>query len=268
MNSCLYEATVFHRREEPSPNAFLYRIFVFGIDLGELDLLAQKLRLFRYNRLGLFSFFDKDHLQYHKSSTLDNLKAYYKACGGKGEIQRAVLITNCRVLGYVFNPVSFYFCYDSKGQLIAGIPEVGNTFGEIKPYIGYANTRSKHSLAEPDILLITTKNFYVSPFLPLDSEFEFRLNEPGENLQIAVYSNLHGKRMLTTTFQGKKIPFTDSYLLKLFFLYPLVTVKVIGAIHWQALRLLWKRVPFIRKKDNPESQTGVPIGEVSRTISH
>ncbi len=264
LNSCLYEANVFHQRLKPKPHQFSYKVFVFCLDLTEEEVIQKNLRFLSWNRWNLFSFREKDHLTVGKANLLDNVKSFVRESGIQTGLKKILLVTNVRILGYVFNPVSFYFCFDSSENLVCAIPEVGNTFGEIKPYIGLINPKSQSTFQEPDVKLVTPKDFYVSPFVSLDSEFEFLLNIPKDRLSLAVHSNELGERVLNTVFAGKKIPLNDSNLLKLFFRFPFLTVQIIAAIHFQAFLLWWKKIPFIRKNENMEKQTGVPLGQISQ----
>ncbi|XDD48566.1 DUF1365 domain-containing protein [Leptospira sp. WS39.C2] len=261
----MYEADVFHKRTAPTENKFRYKIFNFYLDLEEIDQLSHKSAIFSRNRWNLFSFYDRDHLQFGKTTIYENVKTFLEASGVKVPIGKIFLLTNLRVLGYVFNPVSFYFCFDQKGEPIVAIAEVGNTFGEIKPYIGWFQ-KANGTIANPDVYIREQKQFYVSPFIPLDSEFEFRLNLPNEKLQIGVDSYEEGKRILITSFIGKKIPFQSKYLLKLFIQFPFITVKIITLIHWQAFKLWIKKIPYIKKHQNLEKQTGVPLGKISEPV--
>lgn len=264
LNSCMYEADVFHARTAPKPNKFQYRIFNFYLDLSEIDQLSHKSFWFSRNRFNLFSFYDKDHIQFEKGTIYENVKSFLEASGVMN-IGKIFLLTNLRVLGYVFNPVSFYFCFDTNGKPLVSIAEVGNTFGEIKPYVGYFK-QAKGTIADPDVYIREPKYFYVSPFISLDSEFEFRLNLPNDQLQIGVDSFENGKRILTTSFLGKKIPFQSKYLLKLFTQFPFITVKIITLIHWQAFKLWIKKIPYIQKHQNLEKQTGVPLGKITEPV--
>lgn len=206
LNSCMYEADVFHARTAPIPNKFQYRIFNFYLDLSEIDQLSNKSFWFSRNRWNLFSFYDKDHIQFGKEYVYENIKSFLETSGVTRPIGKIFLLTNLRIFGYVFNPVSFYYCYDIAGEPLVSLAEVGNTFGEIKPYFGYFK-KAKGTIADPEVYIREKKNFYVSPFIPLDSEFEFRLNIPKEQLQIGVDSFENGKRILTTSFLGKKFHF-------------------------------------------------------------
>jgi DUF1365 family protein len=261
LNSSIYKAQVYHSRFTGVINRFSYRMFTFLLDLDELESLSEKKYFFSLNSFSLFSFYDKDHLNLGKGSTKDNLIEYIRSCGYKGEIGRIYLLTNLRVLGYVFNPVSFYFILNEKGQKSCAVAEVGNTFGELKPYF-FAKPEANGKF---DFSLLVDKFFYVSPFISLDSKFHFQLTVPDEKLKIFVDSYEGEKKALATAYIGEKKIFSDLNLIKYFLLHPFVTVKVIGAIHYQALKLILKRLSYLKKNDNPEYQRGVFLGKNSST---
>lgn len=249
MNSALYECTVMHHRLEPLKNRFVYRIFMFALDLDELDTLQGRLRLFSRNRFNIFSFRDADHLQLGKATIKENLQEFVQKNGIQTELGKVLLITHVRMFGYVFNPVSFYYCYDMNGEPLCAVPEVGNTFGEQKPYLLKSEDRTEHGFRKR-----MTKFFYVSPFIALDAEFDFRLNLPGETLQVNIDDWKEGRRFFVTAVTGQRRPLTDARLLWYVLRFPFITLQVIGLIHWQAMKLYIKRLPFLRKADNPELQ--------------
>lgn len=123
-----------HHRLEPKQHRFVYRVFMFYLDLDELDMLTSKFRLLSRNRFNIFSFRDRDHLQLAGSSVKENILAYLSSKGVDGSEFRIGLLTNLATFGYVFNPVSFYFCFDRSNNPVCAVAEVGNTFGELKPY--------------------------------------------------------------------------------------------------------------------------------------
>lgn len=241
MNSCLYECTVFHRRLAPKRHEFLYRVFYFLLDLDELESLDASLRLFTVNRTGLFSFRDADHITHGAKTTRENILHYLKQEGITSPVGRIMLLTLPRVLGYVFNPISVYFCHDADGKALTAVAEVGNTFGEWKPYlVPLAADGSFHTRV--------VKHFYVSPFSDLDLEFDFRFDQPGERLKILVDDYRGSERELVSTLTGVRVPLTDGALLRFSFKYPLLTLKVILGIHWHAL-LLWLKGNHARRKE-------------------
>ena len=166
---------------------------------------------------------------------------------------RIRLLTLPRVLGYVFNPISVYFCFDPAGIPVCAVAEVGNTFGEMKLYLLGPDVLGKDQVFRR----ITVKNFYVSPFSALDLRFEFKLGVPGEKLALWVDDWDGAEKTLVTSLTGRRAPLSNRRLLWLTVKCPLVTLKVISLIHWHALLLWLKRVPFRRKAANPSLQTDV-----------
>jgi len=250
MNSCLYECTVFHRRFAPKQHEFLYRVFYFLLDLDELGDLDRSLRLFRVNRPGLYSFRDADHISHGAPSAKENILRYLREQGLDAPVGRILLLTLPRILGHIFNPISVFFCLDQQGMPLAAVAEVGNTFGEWKPYlVPLASDGSFH--------LRTVKHFYVSPFSDLDLEFDFRFNLPGDRLRLLIDDYRGEEKELVSTLTGTRVPLTDATLLRFTFKYPLLTLKVILGIHWEAFRIWRKGVTARRKEAEPELQRGV-----------
>ena len=166
---------------------------------------------------------------------------------------RVLLLTHCRVFGYIFNPVSFYFCLDAQDRPLCAVAEVGNTFGELKPFL----LGPEHFDGEGRFRRVVPKHFYVSPFFALDLAFDFKLRVPGEQLDIHIDDREGDRPVLLTALTGRRIPFTDANLARLTLKYPLITLRVITLIHWHALKLWWKRIPWHRKAANAHLQQGV-----------
>lgn len=255
LRSCLYECEVMHHRLAPKEHHFRYNIFMFALDLDELDLVAARVRGFSHNRRNLYEFRDRDHLTLaggETSSLRQNLTAWL-ALGG---IQfpatgRITLVTLPRVLGYIFNPVSFYFCSDATGAPLCAVVQVGNTFRELKPYL--LPTAS----ADGAFRLVTPKHFYVSPFSALDLSFDFKLKVPSEHLEMHIDDRADGRRVLLSALTGRRVPLTTTRLAWLSLKYPFITLKVIFLIHWHALLLWSRRLPWHRKSANPDLQRDV-----------
>ncbi|RWY52633.1 DUF1365 domain-containing protein [Mucilaginibacter gilvus] len=259
MNSCLYKAKVMHHRLAPKVHSFHYEVFMFYLDLDEIAGLSKRFRLMSRNRFNLFSFRDKDHLQLprEKPDTTKNIRehinAYLAENGITNPPKRIMVLTNLCTLGYQFNPVSFYFCYNEADEPICSVVEVCNTFREMKPYFLGADTKQDEGFK-----LNTEKYFYVSPFIDMDTNFDFDLQIPGDKLQVRIDDyDKAGKRFFISTLTGLRKPLTDSNLLLYFISFPLITLKVIGLIHWQAMKLWLKKLPFHKKGDDAGLQKGV-----------
>ena len=255
-----------HARFTPRQHRFAYRIFLFAIDLDELDQLHRRLRFFSFNRRNLYSFRDGDYLptgeRMHNSGqdndpsvpaqkvrrTPAHLKARVVAWlaerGVNLEGGRVLLVTLPRVLGYGFNPVSFYFCSDREGRPVASIAEVTNTFREVKPYFLGPETQTD---AVGEFRRRTPKHFYVSPYSDVDLAFDFTLRAPGERLAMQIDDYTGAKRTFTSTLSGRRRELTSARLAWFTFKYPLITLRVIALIHWHALLLWLKRVPWFPK---------------------
>ncbi len=204
MNSCLYKANVVHYRLSPKEHFFQYRIFLFYLDLDELDELNKRLTWFSRNRFNVYNFRDRDHLQLPAGQP-DTSKDIRKHLAdylltqdiviGKGSIR---LLTNCCTLGYQFNPVSFYFCYDENGLPLCSVVEVCNTFREMKPYfIGPG------ALQDQKFRQRTPTYFYVSTFIDMDTHFDFNLDIPDDRLGIRIDDHdAEGNRFFISTLTG------------------------------------------------------------------
>jgi DUF1365 family protein len=243
-----------HHRLEPLRNRFVYRIFMFCLDLDELDSLHSSMRLFSRNRFNIFSFRDKDHLDFGKPTLRGNILEYLEKNGISLNNGKIFLVTHIRMFGYVFNPVSFYYCYDEHGDPVCAVPEVGNTFGELKPYLMRGEDRTAEGFRRK-----VTKFFYVSPFIDLDAEFDFNLHLPGEKLHVTVDDSKDGKKFFVTAVHGIRKQLTDARLLWYVVRFPFITLQVIGLIHWQAFKLYLKKLPFLKKTDNPELQKEIVV---------
>ncbi|MEO8382228.1 MAG: DUF1365 domain-containing protein [Acidobacteriota bacterium] len=246
--SALYECRITHERFGARPHRFAYDVFAFALELDELDALAARIPWFSRNRFNLFSFHDRDH---------HDVEELLRGRGISAKPARVLLITNARILGYVFNPVSFYFCFDEAGQALAAVAEVNNTFGESKSYV-----MTQSDFAEGRFDSTQRKYFYISPFIALDVDLRLRLAVPGERLGIVIDDLQDGRHLLRASMTGKRVPLTPARLAWFSIKYPLLTVKVIAAIHWQAVRLWLKGVPFLRKGDRPDLQRGHSRAEV------
>lgn len=268
MNSCLYECQILHQRFTPKAHRFVYRIFMFAFDLDEIAALPKRLALFSNQRRNVYNFCERDFLPtteiIHQptppgpapapsAGLKDRVIAHLAAHGIDLAGGRVMLITLPRVFGYQFNPVSFYFCYDRQGHPVASIAEVSNTFKEMKPFVlGPATSATTANAAV--FSRRTPKYFYVSPFSDLDVAFDFTLHTPGDKLAIQIDDYAAGERTLTSVLTGSRTSLTNGRLAWFTFKYPFITLRVMALIHWQALQLYLKRVPWFAKSARPEAQ--------------
>ncbi len=286
MNSCLYECHVMHARFSPRAHSFLYRIFLFAIDLDELPTLPRRLLPFSLEKFNAYSFRDADFfpttgLAHRGADTPPSsspsvrtasqtpapidlkarVTAYASAHGVDVAGGRIVLVTLPRVVGYLFNPVSFYFCFDRTGAPVAAIAEVTNTFREVKPFWLGPESIEKSSGGAPGsdprsatFRLRVPKHFYVSPYSDVDVAFDFTLRLPGDRLSIQIDDFVGSERTLTSTLAGPRRELTSGRLAWFTLKYPLITVRVITLIHWHALKLWVKRVPWFAKSARAADQ--------------
>lgn len=257
MRSFLYRAKVMHNRTEPKKHRFHYNVFLFCLDLDALDTDLERISLAKRNRFSLFSFYDKDHLQLENQTgnTRAQLNAYLAQNGITKTPARVLLVTNLRLLGYVFNPVSFYFCYDENDSPVCAVAEVQNTFKEMKLFfLGNECFDGKQFRKR------VIKYFYVSPFIDHDAEFDFQLDVPGEKLNVRIDDYKDDRRFFISTLTGKKKALTDGRLLGYFFRFPFITLQIIFLIHWNAFLLWLKKIRFFKKKELPELQRDVLPG--------
>lgn len=254
MNSCLYECKVMHNRLKPIPNRFLYNVFMFYIDLDELDHAVSSVHLMSRNRFNVFNFRDDDHAKLSCNSVKENIVEFLRSKGIHENVGKIFLLTNLRTFGHVFNPVSFYFCYDVQGKPLCAVPEVGNTFKELKLY-----ALGREAFKQDSFRSKAEKYFYVSPFIDLDTMFDFDLRIPDASLDIRIDVYKEGDKLFLSSLTGKRKPLSDLNLLKYTLRIPFVTLKILGLIHFEAAKLYFKKLPYINKSKNPELQKEVIV---------
>ena len=268
-----------HARFAPQTNRFLYRMFLFAIDLDELATLPRQVAFLSVGRRNLYSFRDADYLPMgerpHNAKCAGGMPAAVTNAGGTPALLkqrviafaklhgaaleggRIVLVTLPRVAGYLFNPVSFYFCYDRHGAPAAAIAEVTNTFREVKPFYLGADSLQLSAGDEAAFHLRVPKHFYVSPYSDVDVAFDFTLRTPGSRLSVQIDDYVGNERTLTSTLTGARRELTSARLAWFTLKYPFITLRIIALIHWQALRLWWKRVPWFAKAARAADQRDV-----------
>ncbi|MEX0923064.1 MAG: DUF1365 domain-containing protein [Rhodovibrionaceae bacterium] len=245
--SCLYFGRVMHRRLRPFGHRFDYRVFSMLLDLDELPELAHRLPLFSHNRWNVFSFQNRDHGPRDGSALRPWIEAQLASRGIDLEGGRISLLCFPRVLGYVFNPLSIWFCHHRDGSLRALLYEVRNTFGDKHGYLIPLETPLKPGAP---ILQGCDKRFYVSPFIGMESRYRFRVKQPDETLSVLIRQSVPEGELLLATWTGKRHALTGRNLAFAFFRYPLMTLKIVAAIHWQALKL-WRKGARFHKRPQP-----------------
>ena len=240
-NSYIYTGSVIHKRFKPKIQSFNYKVFSMLIDLSEIYLLNKNLKIFSYNKFNIISFFNKDHGPRDGSSlknwVVNNLK---KNNIETNDIQIKILCYP-RIFGYVFNPLSVFYVYDKNLVLISILYEVKNTFGEQHTYI--FKTKKENNLIQH----VCKKKFHVSPFIQMNCVYFFRLLKPGNKISVIIdVQDLEGK-ILYASQDGIKSELNNNNLIKSYLKHPLMTFKIIMAIHYEALKLWIKGIKFIKK---------------------
>jgi DUF1365 family protein len=255
MNSAIYSGTLGHTRSRPKRHEFHYPATVFYLDLDELGPLSRALRLFGVNRRNLVSFHDADHWDGKPGATRPKLERFAGANGIRLDGGKIFLLTQCRVLGYVFNPVSFYYCHGADGSLRAIVAEVNNTFGERHCY--WLDERTREAAADGSGLERhrAPKRMHVSPFVSMDAVYAFRFAPVGERLSVHISETEHGEHFFDAHLSGRRHPLDDRGLAAMLWRRPFSTLRVTAAIHWQAFHLWRKGVPFYRQPNPSPEQT-------------
>ena len=241
MNSCIYNGTVKHQRFRPIEHSLNYRTFSILLDLNEIENLAKDISIFSLNKFNLFSFYNCDHGARDGSSLNDWVQKNIKKFNISNNITKITLLCYPRVFGYVFNPLSVFYCYENN-DLRAIFYEVKNTFNEQHTYIFKIKDNEK-------IEQKCKKKFYVSPFMDMETYYNFKLLNPKEKLSIFIKQTSGEETVLTATQTGDKKEFSFKQLLINFFKYPLMTIKIISSIHYEAF-FLWKKGAVYKKRDN------------------
>ena len=247
METCIYRGIVTHRRFKPKKHFFSYKTFSIFFDLEELEELEKKNYLFSLNKFNLFSFYNKDHGDRDgkdlKNWVIDNLKKFNIVF----KVSKIKLLCFPRILGYVFNPLSIFYCYNENSELRAILYEVKNTFNEQHTYV-FPVTKDAKIITQS-----CNKKFYVSPFIEMDTAYNFRLAEPKETLSIFIKQTDQSGMLLSACQIGKKEQISTKQLLINFIKHPMMTIKIIMAIHFEALRLWGKGVKLVKKNNKTKN---------------
>ena len=241
-NSCIYNGTVIHKRYKPKTHFFKYSVFSLLLDLSELELLNDKIRFFSFNKFNLISFFEKDHGNRDGSSLVNWVKNYLKKNQIETKNIKIKLLCYPRIFGYVFNPLSIFFVYDKNEKLVSILYEVKNTFGEQHTYVFRVD--NENNLIQNNC----SKKFHVSPFIQMDCNYFFKILKPGERLSIIIDQYDPTGKILFASQDGKKADLTGKELIKSYLKHPLMTFKIISAIHFEAFKLWIKGIKLVKKK--------------------
>ena len=248
----IFTGTVVHKRLRPKQHALSYGVFSLLIDLDRVDQVANQSRLFSHNRFNLFSFYDSDHGPGDGTLANDHARELFKAAGIGTSGMQLLLLAYPRVLGYVFNPLSVYYAVTPEGGLAGLIYEVSNTWGERRSYVVAAGEGHAAGAENGRVYAQTArKELHVSPFAAATGKYGFRVNVPGEGIVVGVQLSDDDGALLKTYFKAQAQAWSDRRLLGLLFRYPLLTLKIISAIHIEALKLWLKGVPLTAGNSRP-----------------
>ncbi len=252
--SGLYRGHVVHTRLRPSRHSLRYSVFSLMLDLDEAPELSRRSSVFGFNRRALLSVWEKDLGDRRERGLRNWVEDLLKQAGLDISHPRIDILCYPRLFGFVFNPLTVYYCSDADGAIRALIYEVSNTFDERWIYV--MRTGEKSGPFKQSCL----KQFYVSPFMPMDCQYHFHVVAPGDHVVLRIDETDGEGLLLRAVFAGKRREFNDRELRAALFRYPLMTLKVVGAIHWEALRLLLKRVPVFRHHPTEDRLTVTIVG--------
>ena len=241
MRSHLLVGTVRHRRMRPAAYAFAHGVYYFALDIDEIEEVARRFRPIGYNRRNLFSVRDADHFAGPDRPIAVAVREHLSRLGLPAVELQTTLVTNARVLGYVFNPVSFYLSRDRAGVLRHVLAEVHNTHGDRELYDLFPDESGARTFRAA-----ADKRMYVSPFIGMDARYVFRLVDTPRGLSVGISESEAGARVLHASVVLRRVPLSGRNLAHVSTRYPWITLQTIGLIHWHALRLWLRRVPIHR----------------------
>jgi len=240
--SCIYSGFVTHQRFKPKKHFFSYKTFSLLIDLDEIKDIEKKISFFSYNKFNILSFYNIDHGFRDGSSLVNWVKKTLKKSNINFSLGKIKLLSYPRFFGYVFNPLSIFYCYDKNQRLRAILYEVKNTFNEQHTYV-FRCTPSSNLIFHK-----CNKKFYVSPFIEMKTFYNFRLLKPGKKINVLIKQQDSTGLLLVAHQTGKRLDLTSKNLFLEFLSHPLMSIKVIMAIHFEAFRLWAKGIKHIKKK--------------------
>lgn len=238
--SAIYRGEVVHERRRPKRYRLRHGVFSLLLDLDELPALDRRLRIFGHNRAAPVSFHDRDHGPATGEPLRPWAEARMRDAGLDPDGGPIRLLCYPRILGFAFNPLSVFFCHRRDGGLAAILYEVRNTFGERHTYVIPVQGPRRAVIRQS-----CRKAFHVSPFIGMDAEYRFRILPPGESVAIVIREEDRDGLLLAASFRGDRVPLTGRSLAGCLAAFPLMTLKVVAAIHWHALRLWLKGVRVV-----------------------
>lgn len=252
--SGIYSGYVVHRRLAPAKHILKYRIFSLFVDLEKIDELRQKSWLLSINKFNIVSFYHKDYGDGSRQLdqyVINEVKAHIPEI----DINKIYLLTMPRILGYVFNPLSIYFCYDGQPSLRAILYEVSNTFGQRHNYIFGVNEHDGQNYTHE-----CSKAFYVSPFLEMDLRYKFAISKPTQTFALTIQAFKQSDVIMNAVQNMTFSELSNRNLAHVLLLIPFMTFKVIAGIHYEALKLWLKGVGLVPNIS--------PVDKATRVIRH
>jgi DUF1365 family protein len=242
INSAIYNGQVIHKRFKPKVHYFRYSVFSLLIDLSELETIDKKISFFSLNKFNLISFYEKDHGERDGSSLINWVNKNLEKNNIPTQDIKIKILCYPRILGFVFNPLSVFYVYNLQNKLISILYEVKNTFGEQHTYI-FKITKDENLVQNK-----CAKKFHVSPFIEMDCNYFFRLLKPGDKISVIIDQYDKEDKILYASQDGIRTDFNSKELIKSYLKHPLMTFKIIIAIHYEAFKLWIKGIKFIKKK--------------------
>lgn len=255
----LYVGEVMHARLKPFGHRFIYSVFSLLVDIDRLAELGRASRLLSVNAPNFVSFRESDHVERPGETVRDFAVRLLSGVGLDGQASRILLLAYPRILGYVFNPISVYFAYDAENRLIALIYAVRNTFGERHNYVARIEDGD---LSEAGVRQSRAKIFHVSPFIGMGARYRFRILPPGRVVRLRIHETEAGEPLLAATFVGEARPLATRTLALCLVQFPLMTLKIVAGIHWEALRLWLKGARFRTSPPAPVASSHADHGSI------
>ena len=241
-NSSIYNGTVIHKRFKPKIHFFKYKVFSILIDISEINLLDKTLKIFSYNKFNIISFYDEDHGPRDGTSVKEWVIKNLQDNQIDTQDIKIKLLCYPRIFGFVFNPLSIFFIYNKKSELISILYEVKNTFDEQHTYI-FKNKENKNTIKHT-----CKKKFHVSPFIEMNCTYFFKILKPGDKISVIIDQYDEEGKLLYASQDGSRIELNNKNLFLSYLKHPLMTFKIIAAIHFEAFKLWIKGIKFIKKK--------------------
>ena len=263
--ACLYAGDVMHQRMKPVGHRFRYKVYSMLIDLDRLAEADRLSPLFSVNGRNVMSFHEADHLRGSPHKTLRaHIDALLEQAGLDEPAARIELACYPRIFGRVFNPLSVYYAYDRDGEPLALVYEVRNTFGENHTYVCRVE---EGDMTPAGIRQSRSKLFYVSPFVEMEARYNFRMNLPGENLKWRILETDPSGPVLAATYNGNRRALTTAAVSSLLLQIPLLTWKIVGGIHYEALKLWLKGMRYVPRPAPPPSASFRDQGKFERQVA-